>query len=123
MSYDLAFWTDPRPERPEPQTVYKDLLDGLVVDGLGQFETRVALRALAEHFLGFAPPSDESGTAYWESPDGRSVFEFSWSPQYLLATARGQYTNEQMNNIIDVCVDLGGGRLYDPQTGERFDSE
>ncbi len=48
--------------------------------------------------------------------------EFSWSPQHLVATARGNIENDDMNGTIDICVDVGGARLYDPQTGERFDS-
>jgi hypothetical protein len=47
--------------------------------------------------------------------------KFSWSSQHLLATARGDYTNDQMKAVIDTCLDLGAA-LYDPQTGDRIDS-
>ena len=124
MSYDLAFWADSRADRPDPQQVYEDLQGGATVEGLGPFDTRAALEVLGEKFPGLTPPPvDTVGATAWEAPDDSAVFEFSWSPQHLVATARGRYTNEQMNEIIDVGTGVGGGRLYDPQTGERFDRQ
>ena len=124
MSYDLAFWTDPRPTRPEPQQIYDQLQGGATVDGLGSFDTRAALERLSGRFPGLTPPpTTPTGATTWEAPDNSTVFEFSWSPQHIVATARGHYTNDQMNDVIDICIELGGGRLYDPQTGERFDSQ
>jgi hypothetical protein len=124
VAYDLAFWTDPRPIRPEPQQVYDQLQSGGTVDGLGHFDTPAALEALGEKFPGLTPPPTASaGATAWEAPDRSAVFEVSWSPQHLIATARGRYTNDQMNQVIDVCIEVGGGRLYDPQTGERFDGQ
>ena len=124
MSYDLAFWTDSRANRPDPQQVYDDLQGGATVEGLGPFDSQAALEALGEKFHGLTPlPTNTVGTTAWEAPDNSTVFEFSWSPQHLVATARGRYTNDQMNDVIDICIEVGGGRLYDPQTGERFDSQ
>jgi hypothetical protein len=123
VSYDLAFWTDLRPIRPEPQQVYDQLQSGATVDGLGPFDTRAVLVVLGEKFPGLTPPpSAPAGTTAWKASDNSTAFEFTWSPQHLIATARGRYTNDQMNEIIDVGIEVGGGRLYDPQTGERFDS-
>jgi hypothetical protein len=122
MAYDLAFWVDVRDVRPEPNDIYQRLVDGQAVDGLGRFNTRSALAELATRFPGLVPPDGETGWTVWEAPDASSVFEFAWSSQHLIVTARGAYTSDQMNWIIDVSVDVGGGRLYDPQTRERFDS-
>ena len=124
MSYDLAFWTDSRPTRPDPRQVYDQLLGGATVEGLGPFDSRAALEALGSKFPGLTPPpAAPEGVTAWEAPGASVVFEFSWSPQHLVATARGRYTNDQMNDVINICIDVGGGRLYDPQTGERFDSQ
>ena len=122
MAYDLAFWTDTRTERPEPNTIYAELLAGRAVEGIGPFNAVATLDALAEKLPGLKPsPTTATGSATWEAPSGATVFEFSWSPQHLIVTARGRYTGDQMNTIIDVGTDVGGGRLYDPQTDERFD--
>ena len=122
MSYDLVFWTDNRAIRPDPNMVYQALLNEQSVEDLGSFDTSAVLSALRSYFPGFEPGAESTGSAFWEAVDASSVFEFSWSDQHLLATARGRYTNDQMNSIIDVCIEVGGGRLFDPQTGERFDS-
>ena len=94
------------------------------MDGLGPFDTRAVLEALGVKFPGLTPPPTAPvGAAAWEAQDNSTVFEFSWSPQHLVATARGRYTNDQMNDVVNTCIEVGGGRLYDPQTGERFDSQ
>ena len=123
MSYDLVFWADPRRDRPDPQSVYCDLVDGATVEGLGSFNARGMLDALTVQFVGLAAPPEDEGYTAWESPNNETAFEFNWSPQYLMATARGKYSNDQMNVIIDFGIEVGGGRLYDPQTGERFDGQ
>ena len=122
MAYDLAFWNDPRTERPEPKVIYAELVGGGTVEGLAPFNAAAMLDALAQEFPGVTPsPVAAAGTTAWEDPDASAVFEFTWSPQHLVATARGSFTGDQMNAIIDLGVDVGGGRLYDPQTDERFD--
>lgn len=123
MSYDLVFWTDARPDRPDPQSTYRDLIDGATVEGLGPFNAQAVLDALSDQFAGLAAHAGNAGYTVWEGPNNETVFEFNWSPQYLMVTARGNYTNEQMNVIIDVGTQVGGGSLYDPQTGERFNGQ
>lgn len=82
-----------------------------------------SLARLPERFPNLVPPPiDPAGWTAWEAADGSAAIELNWSPQYLVATPRGSYTNDQMNWIIGICVDVADGRLYDPQTGERFDS-
>lgn len=121
MAYDLVFWTDTRADRPEPKHIYTELVSGRAVEGLGHFDTPALLRALSDAFPAMVPsPTEATGSAAWEAPDGKTVFEFTWSPRHLLATARGRYSDDQMNAIIDLGIDVGGGRLYDPQTDERF---
>jgi hypothetical protein len=122
VSYDLAFWRDPRSERPDPAGIYNALLDGRTVPDLDEFAVEPTLRALAERFPGLElAPAGEAGYAVWEGPGREAVVEFSWSSQHLTATARGNVTRQQMNSIIDICVHVAGARLYDPQVNERFD--
>jgi hypothetical protein len=124
VSYDLVFWRDPRSERPDPEGIFHALVDGRPVPGLDQLAVEATVRALAERFPGVEPPpAGEAGYSVWEGPDMQAVIEFSWSPQHLMATARGGVTKEQLNWIIDICVDVAGARLYDPQVNERFDSQ
>ena|SRR5689334_5080269 len=124
MSYDLVFWRDQRSLRPDPVGIYEALLAGQAVPDLDQLAIEPTLRALAERFPGIQPsPSGETGRAVWEGPNLETVIEFEWSPQHLLAITRGSCTNEQMNVIIDICVGIGGARLYDPQINERFDGQ
>jgi hypothetical protein len=124
VSYDLVFWRDPRGERPDPAGIFRAILDGRPVPDLDQLPVEATLRALAKRFPGVEPsPAHEPGYAVWESPDMDAVIEFSWSSQHLMATARGDVMNEQMNSIIDICVQVAGARLYDPQVNERFDTQ
>lgn len=126
MGYDLAFWCDDNPSERDPQAVYEALLAGRQVEGLGAFRLDAALAALAQRFPGMhgdgAAAAQVGKYASWDRADGAAAVEFSWSPQHLLATARGAVSNDEMNAIIDICVGIGGARLYDPQTGERFDA-
>ena len=117
MAYDLALWTDTRTERPEPSTVYSALLEGRAVEGIGPFSALAMLDALAEKLPGFKPsPTMATGSATWEAPAGAAVFEFNWSPQHLVATARGRYTGDQMNTIIDIVIH----RVVNKQNNQNF---
>lgn len=89
MAYDLVFWTDSRADRPDPNSIPRALIDGATVAGLGSFNARGVLHALTNHFDGLAAPAGEVGYKVWEGPNLEAVFEFSWSPQHLMATARG----------------------------------
>lgn len=120
MSYDLAFWCDPTPAGRDAQVVYETLMDGREVEGLDALEVDATVAALTHRFPGMS--RDAPGCAVWERGDGSAVVEFAWSRQHLVAMARGSVSNDEMNAIIDICLRVGGARLYDPQTGERFDT-
>ena len=119
MAYELAFWSDPHPEERDPKAVYLALGGETLVEGLGDFAVEATLVALADLFPGLAA-TGATGRADWEGND--ASVEFSWSPQHLIAIPRGDVSTDQVNAIIDTCIEVGGARLYDPQTGERFDS-
>jgi len=120
VGYDLAFWSDKRRLRPQPRKVYAKLVEGQRVRGLDNFAAAEVVAALSDRFPGMV--TDGSGYGSYELPSGAGVFEFSWSAQHLVVSARGSVSDDEMNAVIDICVDIGGARLYDPQTDERFDS-
>ena len=109
MSYDLAFWCDPKPAGRDAQVVYETLVDGREVEGLDTFEVEATVAALALRFPGMSRAA--SGCAVWERGDGAAAVEFAWSRQHLVATARGKVSNDEMNAIVDICVGVGGARL------------
>jgi len=120
MSYDLVFWCDESPGERDPQLVYEALLEDRQVVGLDDFEVPATLEALATRFPEIVHVANRA--AVWEEATGAGVIEFAWSDQHLMATARGDVGKDEINAIIDICVDVGGARLYDPQIGQRFDS-
>jgi hypothetical protein len=56
----------------------------------------------------------------WQRHDQRSMFEITWSPVRVHVTLRAIETDDG-NRLVDIAANFGAP-LYDPQTGERFDS-
>ena len=127
MSYHLAFWRDLRDARPDPHGIYEALLTGQGVDGIEPLDLEPLLAGIAERFPLDRTPGLDEGYAVWTRNDDAdadridAVIEFWWSPLHLLADARGNDTPDDLNAVIDLAVDIADTRLYDPQTGERFD--
>ena len=48
------------------------------------------------------------------------MFEITWSPVRVHVTLRAIETDDG-NRLVDIAANFGAP-LYDPQTGERFDS-
>ncbi|TWE11727.1 hypothetical protein [Rudaeicoccus suwonensis] len=120
MGYDLAFWKGPRTAR-KPEAIYIDLQNGVAVPDVEALSMADVLSALETAFAGLER-LDEHQQAFWDPADQKTVIEFAWSEQHFVATARGAYTNEQLNTIIDVGTSVGA-RLYDPQVDVRFGGE
>jgi hypothetical protein len=57
---------------------------------------------------------------YWENPRGPGVLEIHWSPVHVWVTVRS-IEAEDGNQLVDLATNLEAP-LYDPKTGERFDS-
>lgn len=121
MSYDLAFWNQPPGFNGSPQATYEALLDDRPVDGL----TEIAVEAFVQDILGAFPaatrePNGDTEWVTWIAPDEKSSFEVYWSRQHVLAMLR-PLNPDIANAMIDIAF-AHDCRLYDPQTGERFDT-
>jgi hypothetical protein len=121
LSYDLFFWREEPGPRHDPRAVFDALLDDRPVDGPLQFPVEDFLGAIVEVFP--TAVREEDGAApilVWLSDNGRSMFEVSCSPLHAHVTLRS-VENDTANRLVTIAADLGAP-LYDPQTGERFDS-
>lgn len=121
VSYDLAFWNQPPGFNGSPQATYEALLDDRPVDGL----TEIAVEAFVQDILGAFPaatrePNGDTEWVTWIAPDEKSSFEVYWSRQHVLAMLR-PLNPDIANAMIDIAF-AHDCRLYDPQTGERFDT-
>jgi len=65
-------------------------------------------------------PNGASEWVDWQSPDEAQSFQVEWSPTHVWITCRGLH-GPDMNRLVDLAAKFGCP-LYDPQTGERFDS-
>ena len=119
MSYDLCFWKEHPGPRKNAQAVYEALLDGQRVGGLLSFPTEEYLAAVREAFPE-AAREDHVEELTWVSADGRSSFSITWSPVHVLVTLRA-VSSEIGNRLVEIAASLDAP-LYDPQSGERFDS-
>ena len=119
MSYDLCFWREPPGPRKDPRAVYEALLSEQEVEGLLPFPIADYLAKVVEAFPS-AVREPTTDLLVWQSHDQRSMFEITWSPVHVHVTLRAIETDDG-NRLVDIAANLGAP-LYDPQTGERFDS-
>jgi hypothetical protein len=119
MSYDLCFWKERPGPRQNPQAVYEALLDGQRVDGLLLFPTEEYLAAVREAFPE-AAREDRAEELTWLSDRDRSSFSITWSPVHVLVNLRA-VSSEVGNRLVEIAASFDAP-VYDPQTGERFDS-
>jgi hypothetical protein len=114
MSYDLNFWKEKPGVTLDPLQVYERLCDGHQVDGLEELPIGRILQRVREKFSAGWTQLDP---VTWEAP--KKAFQVYTTPQ-LLRVDCGGLTAEDMNAIIDIGLEFGC-RLYDPQTGVRFE--
>jgi hypothetical protein len=115
MSYDLAFWKQKPTCTASPSSIYGDLLEGRAVDGLETIPTTEFITRVQERFLGI---STDGGLTFWEGGK-RGMFELCSSDQHVHFCCR-QMSGDDMNILVDIAVAFDC-RLYDPQTGKRYD--
>lgn len=124
MGHQLAFWQQEDHGGPSAQAVYQSLMNEGAAGGLRPLPLATILAALSSEFPGMDPGPAVDGPCpvFWED-DGPTSVEFSWSGVHVGAELRpaGLWSSEVANRIIDVLADFDCP-LYDPQTGERFDS-
>lgn len=120
VSYDLCFWKEHPGPRKNGQAVYEALLDGQPVAGLMAFPVEEYLDAVRQAFPAAMREDGEVEQVTWLSVNGRSSFSITWSPVHVLVTLRG-VESEDGNRLVEIAASVDAP-LYDPQTGERFDS-
>ena len=121
MGYDLLFWKERNGRGLDPGTVCEALADEQPVHGLADFPVEDYLESVLAAFPEAVRESNGAQEwVYWENPRGRGVFEIRWSPVHVWVTVRN-IEAEDGNQLVDLAANLDAP-LYDPQTGERFDS-
>ena len=104
MSYDLIFWKQGPGSSSDPASIYSNLMDGSVVDGLATLPAEEMISDLTLAFPGAVrEPNGTGDWLVWESASGPATLEVSWTDQYGHASCRN-LTDDEMNRIIDVAV-------------------
>jgi hypothetical protein len=123
MSYELVFWQRDAGHAANANGVYQSLMDGSKVDGLRTLPIEDIVAAILTAFPRAVrePNGPTSEWIDWVREDEQSSFQVEWSPQHVGIDLRPK-DNDIANRLIDIMVDDFRCPLYDPQTGERFDS-
>ncbi|WP_132991908.1 hypothetical protein [Gordonia zhaorongruii] len=117
MSYNLAFWKGHAVADADAEGVYLALSSGEVVSGIPDVDAAALDRALRDGLAGW---TWESGVLTPpESVDAGPRFEVTVGTQFVEFVGHG-VDGEYLNAVIDAMRPFGF-RLFDPQTGERFD--
>lgn len=123
MGHQLLFWQQEPDGRADAHAVYQSLMNDGTADGLRPLPLTPILASLANEFPEVTPAPTIGGPCpvYWE--DHQTSVEFWWSDVHVGAELRpaGSWSGEVANRVIDVFAEFQVP-LYDPQTGERFDS-
>jgi len=114
MSYQLIFWKQPPGSPADPLAVYERLMAGERVAGLDELPGDRFRAGVAEAFAVGWERLDEYN---WERADGS--FQIEVGPQHFLVVAYS-LPGEVLNEFIDIGSKFGC-KLYDPQTGVRFE--
>lgn len=114
MSYDLNFWKQKRGVKLDAQETYERLSDGQHVDGLDGLPIEQMMEGVRQAFsVGWT----QLDSVTWEAP--RKSFQVFTTPQFFRVDCGGM-TGEEMNLFIEIGIEFGC-RLYDPQTGMRYE--
>jgi hypothetical protein len=114
MGYDLNFWKQKPGVQLDPQFVYERLCEGEAVEGLEPLPSEPIFSRISNIFTDGWDRLDEFN---WESANGS--FQVSTTPQSFRVDCYS-VPEEVMNLFIDIGNEFGC-KLFDPQTGVRFD--
>ncbi len=124
MSYDLYFWRQTPDCTAKPQEVlerleasYKPDVPGLVRLNIPRFLARLR-EVLPEIYENRTTDPDLPLQLIWKDKDG-NVFLVYWSDIHVSIESHG-VDGEILNKTIDVALEFDC-RLYDPQTGVRYE--
>jgi hypothetical protein len=119
MSYELCFWRANANVSADPRDVYTALMAERGIDGLVSLPIEMYLTAVMTAFpSAVREPSGDVLT--WQNDDQRNMFEITWSPVHIRVDLR-PLQPDNANRLIEIAAEFDA-RLYDPQTGERFDT-
>jgi hypothetical protein len=97
------------------------LQEGQPVEGLLLFPIEDYVTSVLTAFpAAVREPNGDDEWVVWISPNQRSSFQVTWSSVHVQVTCRSIHRDDG-NRLVDIAISLGAP-LYDPQTGERFDS-
>jgi hypothetical protein len=114
VSYDLNFWKSRAGVELDARRTYEQLSNGERVEGLEDLPVESIFEKIREAFsVGWT----QLDAVTWEAP--RKAFQVFLTPQYFRVDCGGM-TGEEMNALIDIGIGFGC-RLYDPQTGRRYE--
>lgn len=116
MSYDLNFWRYKSRIRLVHKTVYEQLSAGQHVDGLEDLPIEDIIRRVKETFSDWEKLNERTF-------DGgeRGGFDIFTTPQSFRVDCRG-LSDDEMNAFIDIGSEFGCP-LYDPQAGQRYETQ
>ena len=123
MGHQSVYWQQKPDGHTEAHAVYQAPMHEQGADGLLPLPLASILASLEKQFpeANPVPAPDGPCPVFWE--DGQTSVEFWWSDVHVAAELRpaGLWSGEAANRVIDVLAEYQVP-LYDPQTGERFDS-
>jgi hypothetical protein len=123
MSYDVWFWKQTADCTVEPARVMERLADGEQVPGIVPIDIQGILAGIRSMF----PAVSENRVGVdggrtqliWQSSVDDGCFIVGSSPYYVSVESHGA-NSETLNRLIELAVAFDC-RLYDPQTGVRYD--
>ncbi len=124
MSYDLWFWNQSTKLKKAPEDIVEEFVEGKTVEGIKSLEIDKILGQIIEEFPDAEKEHQkESGELVQIVIDRNKTEDWiilvEWSGQYLCVESHGA-PGEVLNQFIDISLEFGC-RLYDPQTGTRYD--
>ncbi|KAB1654085.1 hypothetical protein F8O01_14320 [Pseudoclavibacter chungangensis] len=117
MSYTLAFWSGG--VDLDPADTYRRFGDTGAVDGVEPVDRQLVVQSFAERLPGWTWGGQFLTPPGVDPENGSPVFDVHLGEQLVEFVGYGM-TGSAANAVIDAMRALGF-RLYDPQTGERFE--
>lgn len=117
MSYDLNFWKYKEGVYLDNQSVYEQVSEEQIIEGLEDLPIENIAKDIANAFKDWNQISDDT----FENPKGKGAFQIMTTPQFVRIDCYGM-GGEDMNRFIDVMLEYDCP-LYDPQVPQRFDGK
>ena len=122
MSYDLYFWKQNAKSSTSPEGTLLAIQSGdapIYVDALPETEFVGAIKSAFPEIVENRTTNPEIPVQLICDPSDGGCFIVTWSKHVLTVEAHG-VDGTHFNTLIDIA-DACGCRLYDPQTGLRYE--